>query len=147
MGARLSLEDWGSAKGLDLDDSLQVAQWLADDGCDFIHASLWNAQRNTKKRPEAHPLVLARAALPADVALVTAGSIWTRAEGEEAMSRGADVIALGRAGILNPDWPRLAREPGWEPRKPPIPRAELIATSVSPQFAQYLTRWKNFVAD
>jgi 2,4-dienoyl-CoA reductase-like NADH-dependent reductase (Old Yellow Enzyme family) len=147
VGARLSLEDWGHAKGLDLDESLQVMRWLAEDGADFIHASLWNAQRNTKKRPDAHPLQLARAALPSDVALVTAGSIWTRAEAEEARTRGADVIALGRAGILNPDWPRLAREPGWEPRRPPMARAELIATSVSPQFAQYLTRWKNFVAD
>ena len=147
VGARLSLEDWGNAKGLDLDESLQVCGWLAEDGADFIHASLWNAQRTTKKRPEAHPLVLARAAIPKDVALFTAGSIWTRAEAEAAMTLGADVIALGRAGILNPDWPRLARDPAWEPRRPPISRAELIATSVSPEFAGYLTRWKNFVAD
>ena len=147
VGARLSLEDWGHAKGLDLDESLQVMKWLADDGCDFIHASLWNAQRNTKKQPDAHPLVLARAALPTDVALFTAGSIWTRAEAEDARAKGADVIALGRAAILNPEWPKLAREPGWEPRRPPMPRAELIATTVSPKFAGYLTRWKNFVAD
>ena len=49
---RLSLEDWGSARGLDLDDSVQVARWLADDGVDFIHASLWNAAAMTKTRPE-----------------------------------------------------------------------------------------------
>src|SRR5205823_8389681 len=43
VGVRLSLEDRGQARGLDLDDSLQVARWLADDGADWIHASLWDA--------------------------------------------------------------------------------------------------------
>jgi 2,4-dienoyl-CoA reductase-like NADH-dependent reductase (Old Yellow Enzyme family) len=146
VGARLSLEDWGHAKGLDLDESLQVSQWLCDDGADFIHASLWNAQRNTKKRPDAHPLALVRAAIPADVALFTAGSIWTRAEAEEARTRGADVIALGRAAIVNPDWPKQARDPSWQPKRTPVTRAELIAAALSPQFVEYMTRWKNFVA-
>ena len=56
-------------------------------------------------------------------------------------------IALGRAAILNPDWPRAARDPGWQPKRPPITRAELIERAVSPAFAGYLTRWKNLVAD
>ena len=31
---------------MDLDDNLQVARWLADDGADFIHASLWDVARD-----------------------------------------------------------------------------------------------------
>jgi len=55
-------------------------------------------------------------------------------------------VALGRAAICNPDWPIEARTPGWEPRRPPLTRAELAERSVSPVFVGYLARWKNFVA-
>jgi 2,4-dienoyl-CoA reductase-like NADH-dependent reductase (Old Yellow Enzyme family) len=146
VGARLSLEDWGSARGLDLDDSLQVASWLAEDGVDFVHASLWNAAAMTKKRPDQHPVPLLRAALPRDVAVIACGGVWTAADALAVRERGADVVALGRAAICNPDWPIAARAAGWEPRRPPLTRAELAERSVSPVFIGYLTRWKNFVA-
>jgi len=147
VGVRLSLEDWGSAKGLDLDESLQVASWLVDDGVEFVHASLWDASRMTKKRPEEHAVTLLRAAIPREVPVIACGGIWSVADAQAVLDRGADAIALGRAGIVNPDWPRLAREAGWEPKRPPITKAELIERAVSPLFAGYLTRWKNFVAE
>ena len=146
LGVRLSLEDFGQAKGLDLDEGLEVARWLADDGADFIHASLWDVARNTAKRPEQHALPLLRDKLPRDVAIVAAGKIWTRADAEAVIARGADVVSLGRSAILNPDWPRTVAL-GAEPTRPPITRAELGARAVSPTFQQYLTAWKNFVAD
>ncbi len=147
IGVRLSFEDYGHAKGMDLDDNLQVARWLAADGADFIHVSLWDAAAMTKKRPDQHAVPLVRAALPAHVAVFAAGSIWSRADAESVLERGADVIALGRAAIMNPDWPRGVRDPAWEPTRPPLTRAQLLERSVSPAFAQYLSRWKNFVAD
>ena len=146
VGVRLSLEDWGSARGLDLDESLQVARWLADDGVDFVHASLWSSDKMTKKRPDQHAVPLLRAALPADVAVIACGGLWTAADAIALRARGADVIALGRAALCNPDWPIAARSPGWEPKRPPITRAELLERSISPVFIGYLTRWKNFVA-
>jgi 2,4-dienoyl-CoA reductase-like NADH-dependent reductase (Old Yellow Enzyme family) len=146
VGVRLSLEDFGQARGLDLDESLQVSRWLADDGADFIHASLWDVARMSAKRPDAHPLPLLRAALPADVAIFTAGKIWTRDDANDVLARGADVVALGRPAIVNPDWPQMVAA-GAEPRRPPLTRAELAERAVSPLFAEYLTRWKNFVAD
>ena len=146
VGVRLSLEDYGSARGLDLDDSLQVCAWLAEDGVDFLHASLWRGAENTQKRPEQHPVPLVRAAVPRDVAVIAAGSIWTRGEAEALLARGADLVAIGRAAIINPDWPRQVRDPGWEPKRPPVTRAELLERAVSPVFAEYLTRWKNFIA-
>ena len=148
VGVRLSLEQGGHAKGLDLDESLQVVRWLADDGADFIHASLWRADAMTRKRPEQHPIPLARAALPRDVALIACGAIWTAAEAHAALERGADMIALARAAIINPDWPKHVVAPGWEPRRPPLTRAELLELSVSPPFGvHYLKAFKNLVAD
>ncbi|HEY5920305.1 MAG TPA: NADH:flavin oxidoreductase [Kofleriaceae bacterium] len=145
VGVRLSLEDFAQARGLDLDDSLEVARRLADDGVDYIHASLWDVARMTAKRPDAHALPLLRAALPADVATIVAGKIWSRDDGERMLGLGADVIALGRSAIVNPDWPRTVAA-GEIPRRPPLTRAELGDRAVSPRFAEYLSQWKNFVA-
>lgn len=142
VGVRLSLEDFGQAKGQDLDDNLEVSRWLADDGVDFLHISLWDVTRMSTKRPDVHPLPLVRAIVPREVALIAAGKIWTHENAEAVLALGADLVALGRAGILNPDWPKLV-----DIKLPPITRAELAARAVSPNFAGYLTRWKNLVAD
>ena len=146
VGIRLSLEHGGHAKGLDLDESLQLAAWLAEDGVDFIHASLWRSENFTRKRPAEHPIPLCRAALPQEVALIAAGNIWTYEDAALARERGADMVALARPAIINPDWPKLAK-PGWEPRRPPLTPAELGELAVSPAFAVYLRQFKNLVKD
>lgn len=146
LGVRLSLEDFGQAKGLDLDESLEVARWLADDGADFIHASLWDVARMTAKRPDQHALPLLREVLPRDVAIFAAGKIWSRADAEGVIAKGADVVSLGRSGILDPDWPKMIAA-GIEPVRPPMTRAALGARAVSPRFQGYLTAWRNLVAD
>lgn len=146
VGVRLSPEDFGQARGLDLDETIEVARGLCDDGVDFLHLSLWRAQLNTRKRPEEHALPLFRAACPADVALFAAGSVWTPAEAAALLARGADLVALGRAAIVNPDWPRQAADPTWEPRRPPLTPAELAEVAVSPAFVAYLRSFKNLVA-
>ncbi len=147
VGVRLSPEDFGAVTGLDLDESLQVARWLADDGVDFLHLSLWQAEKNTKKRPEAHALPLFREAVGPEVRLFAAGNVWTRADAEAVIARGADVVALGKAAIANPDWPRRAEDPSWSPRRPPLSVEELRARGLSDTFASYMRRWKGFVAD
>ncbi|MFI5350526.1 MAG: NADH:flavin oxidoreductase [Elusimicrobiota bacterium] len=146
VGVRLSPEDFGNAKGLDLDESLQVARWLAEDGADFIHLSLWDVSKNTDKRPREHPLELFRRVLPGNVRLFAAGKIWTREDADLALSLGADAVALGRAAIANPDWPLRAADPGWTPRLPPLTADELRARGLSPKFVEYVRRWKDFVA-
>lgn len=147
VGVRLSPEDWGQAKGLDLDESLTLARWLAEDGADFLHISLWTASRNTKKRPEEHPIPLFRAVVPEAVPLVVAGHVWTREEAEALLSLGASGVALGRSAIGNPEWPRDITREAWEPRRPPFTTAELVERGLSPKFARYMAIWKGFVAD
>lgn len=146
VGIRLSPEDAGNAHGLDLDENVQVARWLCEDGADYLHLSRLNAQENTAKRPDQHTLKVFRPAVPEDVLLFTAGQIWTRDEAERLLELGADVVALGRPAIVNPDWPLRAAEPGWEPRRPPLTPKELGALAVSPGFAEYLRGWQGLVA-
>jgi 2,4-dienoyl-CoA reductase-like NADH-dependent reductase (Old Yellow Enzyme family) len=147
VGVRLSPENFGNARGLDLDESVQTARWLAEDGADFIHLSLWRALEPTTKRPAEHPLPVFRAALPIDVALLAAGAIWTRAEADAVIELGADGVALGRSAIVNRDWPLQARRDAWQPRRPPVTMADLRDEGLSEAFAGYMRMWKGFVEE
>jgi 2,4-dienoyl-CoA reductase-like NADH-dependent reductase (Old Yellow Enzyme family) len=146
VGVRFSPEDWGNARGLDLDETLQVVRWLVDDGVDFLHPSLWTAANNTKKRPHSHPLQELRAVIPDSVPLLTAGKIWTRAEAEHILQLGADGIALSRAAIANPDWGLRVADDTWAPRRPPLTPAELRERGLNDTFVRYMGTWKGFVA-
>lgn len=145
VGVRISPEDYGNARGLDLDESVEVARWVAEDGADYVHLSLWRSHENTKKRPEEHALPIFREAVPADVALLVAGGIWTRHDAESMLARGADAVALARPAIANPDWPLRVRDPSYEPRRPPFSLEELQARALSPHFSEYMRQWKGFV--
>jgi 2,4-dienoyl-CoA reductase-like NADH-dependent reductase (Old Yellow Enzyme family) len=146
VGMRISPEDFGQTKGVDLDENLQLAKWLCDDGIDFLHVSMWDSFALTKKRPEEHAIPLFRAACPADVPVIVAGGIWTRQQAEDVLAKGADGVALGRSAIANPDWPHRIAEPGWEPRRPPLTAEELRERGLSETFVQYMRRFK-FVAE
>ncbi|MCB9603853.1 MAG: NADH:flavin oxidoreductase [Sandaracinus sp.] len=143
---RMSPEDFGQAKGLDLDESLQLARWLVDDGVDVLHLSLWRAALPTTKRPEAHPLPLFREVAGERVKLVSAGGIWTREDAEAQLALGADAVAVGRAAIVDPRWPERMRA-SEEPHRPPRTPAQLREAALSEVFVGYMRRWKGFVAD
>jgi 2,4-dienoyl-CoA reductase-like NADH-dependent reductase (Old Yellow Enzyme family) len=147
VGVRLSPEDFGNARGLDLDESIQTAQWLAEDGADLIHLSLWQALQPTAKRPGTHAIPLFRSVLPPDVRLLAAGAIWTRAEAERVIALGADAAVLGRSAIANADWPRRAVDPAWEPRRPPVTIESLCESGLSRRFAESMRRFKGFVVE
>jgi len=145
VGVRLSPEDFGNAKGLDLDESLQVAHWLCEDGIDFFHASLWDVRRNAIKRPDASLIPMFRQAMAGDVPLFVAGKVWTRDDADHAFALGADVVALGRPAIVNPDWPLRIADPGWEPRRPPLTAAEFRARGLNDAFIELLRSRHEFV--
>jgi 2,4-dienoyl-CoA reductase-like NADH-dependent reductase (Old Yellow Enzyme family) len=147
IGVRLSPESSSTLPGLDLDETLQVASWLCADGADFIHVSLWDATKNSAKRPDEHPTRIFRDALPDDVPLVTAGNIWTTDDALAQLDHGADAVALGRAAIANPDWPRRVVEHGRDPSRPPMTADGLRERALGPSFIEYMRRWEGFVAD
>lgn len=147
VGVRISPEDAGNARGLDLDENLQLARWLCEDGIDFLHLSLWDAFRNTLKRPAEHALTIFRAVVPKDIPLFTAGKIWTRDEAGRVLDLGADVIALGRAAIINPEWPLNIADPGWQPQRPPVTAAQLREWGLQPVFIERMRLRENFVVE
>ena len=147
IGARLSPENGAFLTGLDLDESVQTARWLCEDGADFIHISLWDAHPNTAKRPGVHPARVFRDALPSEVPLITAGQLWSAEDALKQLEHGADAVALGRAAITTPDWPlRVARD-GGEPLRPPVSAQQLRDRDLSPTFVEYMKRWRGFVSE
>jgi 2,4-dienoyl-CoA reductase-like NADH-dependent reductase (Old Yellow Enzyme family) len=146
LAVRLSPEDFAQSKGLDLDESIEVARLLAEDGMDVLHLSLWRAQRMTAKRPTQHATRLFRDALPAHVKIVVAGAIWTKDEAEEQLALGADAVALGRAAIGNADWPKKVAA-GIPIARPPFSASALAGEGLSDVFVGYMRHWKGFVED
>lgn len=145
VGVRLSPESSPNLPGLDLDESVQTARWLCEDGADFVHISLWDAGPNTRKRPDRHAASIFREAIPDEVPLITAGKIWTAEDAIAQLDHGADAVALGRAAIANPDWPTRVANAGEEPRRPPLTEAELAERALGPVFIDYMKRWEGFV--
>jgi 2,4-dienoyl-CoA reductase-like NADH-dependent reductase (Old Yellow Enzyme family) len=148
VGVRLSPEDRGHARGLDVDETVTVARWLDQDGVDFIHLSLWDSRTNLQKRPHEHALPIFRRELDPNLRLIAAGAIWTQADARHALDLGADAVAIGQAAILNPDWPRNCLDPDFTPVRGPLARSALAELDVSPRFSDYLARrFKHLVSD
>jgi 2,4-dienoyl-CoA reductase-like NADH-dependent reductase (Old Yellow Enzyme family) len=147
IGVRLSPEDHGTFKGIDFDESLATAQLLADESVDYIHVSAWEALKKPEKYKEGDKTIISyfREALPEYVNLMIAGEIWSREDAEQCLAEGADMVALGRSSVANPDWPKLATKANFQPIKPPYTTDQLKAMAVSDVFVEYLRRWEGFI--
>jgi len=141
---RLSPEDFGQTKGIDVDEAVQTARWLAEDGMEVLHLSLWRATKNTTKYPDRHATRLFRDALGPKIRIVTAGRILTTDDAEGQLALGADAVALGRAAIANHDWPKKIVD-GRPLVMEPVTHEHLLAEGLSPTFAGYMQKWKGFV--
>ena len=146
VGVRISPVDVWARRGLLLDDGVQVSQWLAEDGADFVHLSLSDASGEPPHEPGRGSVARAvRDALPASVPVFAAGGLWTREDTGRAVEAGVDVIVLGRSAIVHPDWPRASTEPDWEPHRPKWDPDHLRAAAVGPAFLEYLNRFPGLV--
>lgn len=146
VGVRISPVDVWARRGLVLADGVQLSAWLDEDGVDFVHLSLSDASGPAAHEPEAGPVVTAvRAALSDEVALFSAGGIWTRADGLRALESGADFAVLGRASIVHPDWPVASRDPSWEPLRSTWSMAYLESVDVGPALRSYLKKFPGMV--
>jgi 2,4-dienoyl-CoA reductase-like NADH-dependent reductase (Old Yellow Enzyme family) len=145
VGIRLS--PLVKAQGLILADSLQVAQWFAERGVDFIHASLWNSFERHPEHPNTPQTTLFRQAVSSSCPLIVTGGLWTPSQVNQILQEGADLVGMGRAAIGNPCWPQQAQDPNFEPAHPPYTPEYLLEKSLSKPFIDYMRNWKGFVAD
>ena len=147
VGVRLSPEDMPAFKGIDFDESLQLAEILAAEGADFIDVSPWDTFKKPDKYPDGKETIIEyfRDRLNIETPIITAGKIWTGTDAERVIDLGADIIALGRSAVGIPDWPSKAFEKDFQPQRPPYSVKHLKEADLSEPFIEYMRRWPDFV--
>ena len=143
LAVRLSPERFG----MQIAEIEQVyGRLVATGAVDLIDMSLWDVNRVPEG--ETRALCDIVASWPrGDVRLGVAGKIHTPADVRDVLDRGVDIAVLGRVAILHHDYPRLAADPDFEPRRAPVPATVLAAEGVSPSFVDYLGAMFRFVSE
>ena len=146
LGLRLSPERFG----LRLAEIRDLAQALMAKGAiDYLDMSLWDAAKEPEeetfkgKRLMAWFTELERGS----VRLGVAGKVTTPQIAADLLAAGADYVLLGRAAILNHDFPLRAADAAFVPTRPPVTRDYLRQEGLGPAFIDYMAGWKGFVAE
>lgn len=79
---------------------------LADAGVDFIHVTDLHAWQPAFNQGTASLVALARRFAP-DMPLIANGGVQNSSHANQVMHDGADIIAIGKAALANPDLPHL----------------------------------------
>lgn len=148
LGVRLSAERFG----IKMADSVAIAQRLmTEDKIDFLDMSLWDVFKEPEEdEHKGRTLMSYFTELDRhNTRLGVAGKIRTPQEAEATMAAGADWIMLGRAAMLQHDWPnRYIADASFKPVEMPVPRAYLLSEGISEKFQTYIEgRWPEFFAD
>jgi len=138
VGARMSPENFGAQKGLNLDENIEISQWLVEFGLDYLHISTWNAL-------SPHLLSKFRAALPSEFPIIIAGGLRSIESCDEALDAGASLVALGKIAIGNPYFPEKSKNPFYTPNLPPYSEEYIDACRVSPVFKKLLYNFPDFL--
>ncbi|HZZ89201.1 MAG TPA: NADH:flavin oxidoreductase, partial [Caulobacteraceae bacterium] len=147
LGIRISPERFG----LRFAEQRELAGWLLGSGdLDFVDMSLWDCFKAPVDPDFAsRPLIDWFADLPrGDTRLGAAGKLTRAGDMRRLLDAGADFAVLGRAAILNHDWPKqYAADRDFQATAIPVTRAYLAKEGLSPSFIEYMNNWKGFVAE
>lgn len=131
---------------VDPDETVQLAQWLCEDGADFISVSLFRhaptqVATTHAKRGDSKPLLqVFREACPKDVVIMGCGKIKSAAEVRAVRDLGVDCVVMGTAAISTPDFPKqMSSNPDFSVTvNPPYTKDFLASVDVSPPFVEFL---------
>lgn len=153
VGLRISPEFWSLTPGgpidasslsIPLSETLELIDILNDLELDYLHLSLRHyKQKAQDPRFQTGSFIISevRDRLNPGIALMAAGGIVQPLDAQEALDLGLDLVALGTAGILNPDWPSLAVHPSYQPQTESLSPAALANLGLSPPFIEYLRKF------
>lgn len=105
LGFRISFENMGLESGLDIDENIQIVNWLEEDGISYIHMSHLDFRSKMLKYPDQLALPYLRGKIKNSLPLVGVGGIKSLSDAEQAMEFGSDIVAIGRAAIGNTQIP------------------------------------------
>ncbi len=148
LGVRLTAERFG----IKLGDSVELAQQLMSGGkLDFLDMSLWDVFKEPEEDEfKGRKLISYFTELDRrNTRLGVAGKIRTPQEAEATVAAGVDFVMLGRAAMLQHDFPnRYIADHSFKPVEMPVTRAYLKSEGISEKFQAYVEgRWPEFFAD
>ena len=145
LGIRLSPERFD----LRLAEIRELAALLMREGrVDFIDLSLWNVAKEPEEEEfRGRSLLSVFTELErGEVRLGAAGKLRTPADVRACLDAGTDFVLLGRAAILQHDFPeRMRADAGFEPVRTPVSEEYLRSEGLGEAFIEYMSRWKGFV--
>ena len=131
--------------GISIEDSIEVSKMLCEMNIDMFHLSCWNAFE--KLEDGKNLTALFRPFIPQSIAYVSTGAIWSTGDARWLMQQGADFVGVARVAIAHPDWAKGLQDSGYNPKRQPFTRDELLDADLSPVFVDYMSQWKGFVSD
>ena len=141
LGVRLSSERFG----IKLGESKQLAEELMLSGkLVFLDMSLWNIFQEPQEDEFKGKTLLQHFSelKKGNTRLGVAGNIRTPQDATKAMEADIDWVMLGRAAILNHNFPELyAANPEFEPPIIPVTADYLAKEGLSPKFITYMSNW------
>lgn len=147
IGLRLSVERFG-LNPEELRDVAAAA--FLEEKIDYLDLALWDSkQRLVDEAGQDRSTLSLFTELPRKgVRLGSAGKIMTAKRAAELLEEGCDFVVVGRAAILQSDFPmRALADPGYEAPCLPVSKAYLEGQGLSPPFIEYMrSTWPNFVA-
>lgn len=105
VGYRFSPEE-PEEDGITMDDTMLLVDELAKTELTYLHISLGDFRSETHRFEKGHQNRISsiKDLLNGRKPLIGVGSIYTAEEAEQALHLGADLIALGRALLIEPHW-------------------------------------------
>lgn len=147
LGVRLSPERFD----LRLGEILKVAQRLmSEEKIDFLDMSLWDSFKEPAEEAyQGRTLLSYFTDLErGEVRLGMAGNIYRPQDARHCLAAGADFVILGRAAILQHDFPlQTCENPDFEPVTLPVTRDYLRSQGLGEAFLNYMAGWEGFVKD
>lgn len=138
LGFRILFEGSPFETGLDLDENIQISNWLKEDGIDYIHLSHMDYAATSGKYPDKILLQYLRQNLNPELPLIGVGSIFSVHDAKKALEYGADLVAIGRAAIGNAELPKFFAQGEELPYKTPYSENTLLSAGVGTGFLNYL---------
>lgn len=105
VGYRFSPEE-PEEDGITLDETVQLVDRLADEALDYLHISLgdFRAEARRYSGEKDNRIKILKQVINDRVPFIGVGSIYSPEDAKEAMTTGADLLALGRELLIEPHW-------------------------------------------
>lgn len=145
IGWRLSVERYG----LLLDELREItANILQRELIDYLDLALWDSAQIVQEGTfKGHSMLSVFTSLPrAGVRVGAAGKIMSARRAGELMEEGCDFVLIGRAGILQRDFPlQVMENPAYDSPRLPVPAQYLRQGGLSERFINHMRGWPSFV--